>query len=656
MSLAGLAVTAVEVLAAAGAAVSLLRGAEGEEPQVRHAYRWFAVAAALICASVIVGQVTSADAAAMMLSFADLPGLLVPPVLVAGLVALVARPGEEGGDLPPRGPWRWQGRAPARLTDGYVLASALFLIGWVTVFGPEFARAGAGPATFAGELIHPLADLAFVWAVLGVAAAGGRRAVLPCLALVMTAAADSLAAGARASGGHPGTAALVASLAAAGLLALAPWGWRAWPVNVAWLGGQRGVTTAVAAVTAAAAAIMVAVQAAVTGHAPAAVVAVIVGTTVAALAGRLYGLVSKAGSWAMVWQESGRQFRQLADRTSDVVLLCDLESGIIRYASRAVGDYGYTPEALQEMPLADLIHPEDFSGGMRAVRNAVADQGNRAGRYPCRVRAADGTWRYVESTVSRYHDPGVPDQLLVTARDISAQVALRRQVTHLTFHDGLTGLPNRTYVEQRAHDVLSRTRGGRGTGQQAGEQAPVAGVVILDVDGFTTVNDAVGHHAGDLLLAQIARRLRLAVSPQDTVARWGGDEFAVLVEGAQSAEEIADVAERLARSLDSVAFGVGETEVTLTASVGVGVADGSPPGHVWRNAELAVSRAKDAGGGRVEVFGGETAEAPAAADLTAAALPAAELVDVDLAGVNGTPPPGDADGDSQAAAESPAPA
>ena len=67
--------------------------------------------------------------------------------------------------------------------------------------------------------------------------------------------------------------------------------------------------------------------------------------------------------------------------------------------------------------------------------------------------AADGTWRHVESTVSRFREPGGQAQSLVTARDVSAQVALRRQVTHLTFHDGLTGLPNRAYVEQRVREA-----------------------------------------------------------------------------------------------------------------------------------------------------------------------------------------------------------
>jgi diguanylate cyclase (GGDEF)-like protein/PAS domain S-box-containing protein len=321
------------------------------------------------------------------------------------------------------------------------------------------------------------------------------------------------------------------------------------------------------------------------------------------LAIRVVSLVRGVDSWSRVWQESGRQFRQLAERTSDVVLLCDRQ-GVVRYASHAVTGYGYAPEDLRGTPIADLLHPEDRAGGIRAVRRAIAGKAQRVGRYPCRVRAADGTWRHVQATVSRYVDPGQPDRLLITARDMSAQVALRRQVTHLTFHDGLTGLPNRAYVEQRAQDLLGQARQPAvAAGGQAGVgRRTAAGVILLDMDGFTAVNEECGHAASDLLLAQVARRLRLAVSPQDTVARWGGDEFAVLTESAASAEELTDLAGRLSRSVAAQPFRVGDRDLAITASVGVAVADGSPVAHVWRNAEIALARAKGAGAGQVEMF------------------------------------------------------
>jgi diguanylate cyclase (GGDEF)-like protein len=340
------------------------------------------------------------------------------------------------------------------------------------------------------------------------------------------------------------------------------------------------------------------------------------GAGVLVLAARVFMLVRENGVVVGRWRESSRSLRDLASRTSDVVLVCDLD-GVIGYASPAAADYGYPPGTLAGRRLLDFVHPEDRAAALTAARLALggaktagprpaAAHGQPAGvpagtpgRFPARIRAADGTWRHVEATVLHYRVPGEPDRLLVTGRDVSDQVALRQQVTHLTFHDGLTGLPNRAYVEERARDVLRDAAADRRTG-----------VIFLDLDRFTAVNDSVGHGAGDLVLAQTARRLRAVVPAHDTVARWGSDEFAVLVENAGSVQEVAEIAERLAGAVAAEPFRVADQQIALTASVGVAFADAEPkgpktpgePALVLRNADVAMSRAKEAGGDRVEVY------------------------------------------------------
>jgi len=581
---------AVAVFLAAAAVASLWRGARRQPWPDRRPYLWFAVAAGLTSANMIVSQTVSLPASdtAMVVSFADLPALLFLLAMAVGLAELAAAVRGAAAEAPSRR--RWQGFGT--LADGSLLAAALFLMGWVTLFGHAYAGADESPSAFAAGLIHPLADLLVLGAALPLVQAAGRWGVTPYLALLAATIGDSLAVSARVAGTHPGAGALIAQLAALVLLGLTPWTSGLWSAGTRWIGGAREVTTAAAAATAAVAGLLILAQAMRSGRLPEPVEFLVLGAMAATLGIRAVSLVRRVDSWSRVWQESGRQFRQLAERTSDVVLLCDLD-GVIRYASRAVAGYGYTPEALRGTPLVDLLHPEDRAGGMRAVRRAVTGKAQRVGRYPCRVRAADGSWRHVQSTVSRYIDPGHPDRLLLTARDMSAQVALRRQVTHLTFHDGLTGLPNRAYVEQRARDLLSQAGHAAPAGQGDGEPA-VAGVIVLDLDGFTAVNDERGHAAGDLLLAQVARRLRIAVSPQDTVARWGADEFAILTESAASAEELSDIAERLSRSLASAPFRIGDADMSITASVGVALADGSPAARVWRDAEMALARAKAA--------------------------------------------------------------
>jgi diguanylate cyclase (GGDEF)-like protein/PAS domain S-box-containing protein len=619
MNLAEQAGTAIVVLAAAAAAVSLWRGADRHAGSVRRACWWLALAVVLWGTGVIVqaalpGPVTGAP---FPLTPADLPSLLALAAFVAGLVRLPAGRAEPATERlnQQRGWGRAPGAVAAQLADGYVLASALFVIGWIAAFGPAYPASGDGPGMFALELVHPLAGVVALGGVLPFAVAAGRRGVSPFLALLALSAADAMAVGPRVGGGPPAIAAETFQIVGFGLISLTPWidDRRARPGAPARL-PRTGfdAATVVASLAATVAALVVIVWAMAGGPSARPVLAFAGGTAVLALAVRVLSLLRRDSAAARLWRESGRQFRELADRTSDVVLVCDF-GGSIRYASPAVSDYGYSPEDLVGRMLADFLHPQDRLAGTRVVLEVIGTAAQQAGRLSCRVRAADGTWRYVESTVSRYRVPGGPDQLLVTARDVSDQVELRRRVAHLTFHDGLTGLPNRAYVEDRARDALSL---GHLHSPRQSTRPGVAGVILIDLDSFTGVNDAAGHSAGDLLLAQVARRLRAAVPPQDTVARWGGDEFAVLVEGAASPQEVLDIAERIAGSIAATPFRVAERDVSLAASVGVALADGSPAGYVWRNADVAVSRAKESGGGRVEVY---------AADLHADALRRLEL-------------------------------
>ena len=603
MSLAAEAATTVVALVAAVTAVSLWRGANRHTGSVRRAYRVFALTALLWGVGAIGQQALASAPAGATFPFtgADLPGLLALPALVAGLVSLGSRREAARHPLAQRHRARI-GTAVARCADGYVVASALFIIGWITVLSAGYVHSGDDPGTFAAELIHPLADLLVLGAVLPLAVAAGRRGVAPVLALLAVTASDTLAVGAKITNGHPGAASQLLLIAGFCVLGCAPWmggSWRAGPGDAGqFTRAGAHAATALAGVTAAVAALVLIGWVLAGSPAPEPVLVLVTGTALLALTARVLILVHRDSIRSRLWHESGHQFRELADRISDVVLVCDY-AGAISYASPAVRDYGYTPAGLEGQVLTDLVHPEDRLGGLRAVREAASVAGApmidgpaQQVRYSCRVRAADGTWRYVEATISRHRSQGAPDRLLVTSRDVSDQVALRRQIAHLTYHDGLTGLPNRAYLEEQARELLSLERQGPG----------VAGVILVDLDAFTSVNDAAGPSAGDLVLAQVGRRLRATVPPRAAVARWGGDVFAVLISEAASAGEIVELAQRILASVAAEPFRAADRSVALSASVGVALADGSPAGYVWRNADAAVSRAKESGGGRLEVF------------------------------------------------------
>jgi diguanylate cyclase (GGDEF)-like protein len=628
--------SALGMLAWFAAAVSLWLGARQHDSAFARGYRWLAAAAALYCAGLITQQVLgSALSPESGLSFADLPPLLAVAAAALGIVMLATaeREGEAGRASAAHGgdganpPESTTSPVLPGLADGYVMAVALLVIGWVTLFSTEFHRSGERPGTFLLTLIHPLADLAVLGALLPMVTTAWRRVMLPYLALVAVLVGDALAVGQRALGGHPGVAAQLLGVVAAVLLGAAPW--RVAETSWTRRASSSAAATIIAALTAAVATAVIIANG--LASAPASGVALVVagGAGVLVLAMRVFMLVNQNGILLASWRESSRSLRELASRTSDVVLVCDLD-GVISYASPAVGEYGYAPGDLSGRRLLDFVHPEDRDAVLTACRLALggsaaadraaadtaaagdgaagdgaadratpADAAGSAGRFPARVRAADGTWRHVESTVLRYQEPGAPRQVLVTARDVSDQVALRQQVAHLTFHDGLTGLPNRAYVEERTRDVLRDAPASR------------VGVIFLDLDRFTAVNDSVGHGAGDLVLAQAARRLRAIVPVHDTVARWGSDEFAVLIENAGTGPEVSEIAERLAAAVAAEPFRVAGQQIALTASVGVALAGrepglpdnpDDPTGLVLRNADVAMSRAKEAGGDRVEVY------------------------------------------------------
>jgi diguanylate cyclase (GGDEF)-like protein len=193
------------------------------------------------------------------------------------------------------------------------------------------------------------------------------------------------------------------------------------------------------------------------------------------------------------------------------------------------------------------------------------------------------------------HDANV-NGIVLTTRDISERKAFEEQLAHQAFHDSLTGLGNRVLFRDRVTHALER---------QERDQRPVS-VLFMDLDDFKTINDSLGHAAGDVLLGEVGDRIRQILRAPDTAARLGGDEFAVLLEDSGDPIGAADVAERLIQALDGP-FHLENKEVFVRASIGIAVAQPDDAEiddveSLMRNADVAMYMAKERGKNRYQMF------------------------------------------------------
>lgn len=302
------------------------------------------------------------------------------------------------------------------------------------------------------------------------------------------------------------------------------------------------------------------------------------------------------------------RYRLLVDTAHDIILFVRRSDGSLIDANRAaIEAYGYERDALLRLTIAEIRAPETQSD--IPTRFAQIDRGFIV--FQTIHRRRDGTTFPVEVSSSQAMLDG--ERIVVTiARDLTERKAaeaerarLEREIdtrsqseVRLAFaalHDGLTGLPNRALVLERIDEAIARQRLGSGE---------IAAIFFLDVDRFKSVNDRFGHRGGDELLVEIAVRLSRHVRHDEMLARFGGDEFVVLIAPLADETTAIAIAQRIIASFETP-FDIGGSVVHVSTSIGIAIGRGATrsAAQLLHDADLAMYEAKDAGRNRYAISG-----------------------------------------------------
>ena len=262
---------------------------------------------------------------------------------------------------------------------------------------------------------------------------------------------------------------------------------------------------------------------------------------------------------------------------------------------------GRTTDDLAGRHVDLLAHPDDPPVGDLGLVPAVGEPAldpNLLLDGERRLRRSDGTELWVVQSHEIVHqNNGMPQFVVLSLVDVTDRRRAEEDLVRRAFTDPLTGLPNRRALTDRLrHAVaLSRRRGLQ------------VGLVHLNIDRFKAVNDTLGHEAGDLLLSQVADRLRWSTRVEDTAVRLGADEFLVVAEDVEDLDGLRALADRLLSVLDEP-FLVGDREINLSASVGLTLGADLSPDDLLRQAQSALTKAKSDGSrARIEVHEGALA-------------------------------------------------
>jgi diguanylate cyclase (GGDEF)-like protein/PAS domain S-box-containing protein len=286
-------------------------------------------------------------------------------------------------------------------------------------------------------------------------------------------------------------------------------------------------------------------------------------------------------------RESSERFQALIQSSSDIISIVTA-SGCVTYQSPSVQQiFGYDPGDLFGTAVGLLLHPDDAERVIADFRQVVAEPG-LSRICECRLRHFDGSWRHTETRMTNLLDVAAVNGVVLNTRDVTERHTLEAELRHQAFHDSLTGLANRALFSNRVQHSLVAAQRDSGT----------IAVLYCDLNGLKRVNDSLGYGAGDAALLIIAERLRSCVRGQDTVARMGGNEFAILLDRLSSPTDATIAMERIMALLrQQIQLPGAQVELQPHIGIAVTMAGEESAEDLLGNAAVAMHQARRYEGG-----------------------------------------------------------